>query len=252
MIFLSATPLPLWFYIVWAISILVWLSNIAFRINSALRYLKAFNLVVSSLCIAGLLMELPFYLKPSFPKSNYEKLYVIGDSVSAGIGGTKEETWPKILHKKYGINVVNLSKSGATVASAIRQAAQIKTENAMVFLEIGGNDLFAPTPAKTFEESLKQILKKVSSPTRLVVMLELPLMPWDIKYGNIQRRLAKQFNVILIPKRFFVSVLAAKNATLDLAHLSQNGHQLMAEKIWSLIKPSILSTVKPNENQDSN
>ena len=71
---------------------------------------------------------------------------MIGDSISAGIGNRDEQTWPKILRQKYKIEVIDVSVAGATVNSALKhQANQVKSDNSIVLLEIGGNDLFAPT-----------------------------------------------------------------------------------------------------------
>ena len=238
-IFLSATPLALWFYIIWTIAIVSWLFPLIrgrCRISKLSTFLTIFAAFLS---IAAVVAELRFQLKPPLPEGKFEKLYVIGDSVSAGIGGLNEQTWPKIFHKKYGINVIDLFESGATIASAMRQANQVDSENVIIFLEIGGNDLFGPTPYTIFEKDLKMLLETICSSKRTVVMLELPLQPWQIQYGMIQRRVARQFGIVLIPKRFFVSVLSPKGTTVDLAHLSPAGHKLMAEKVWCLLKDSL-------------
>jgi lysophospholipase L1-like esterase len=164
-----------------------------------------------------------------------EKLYVIGDSVSAGIQGPNEATWPRLLAERCAIDVNNLAESGATVATAIRQARQIGDGPGLVLLEIGGNDLFAPTPTARFREDLDRLLRQVTGPNRTVVMLELPLLPWQMEYGRIQRQVARSHGVILVPKRFFVRVLRHKGATLDLAHLSSEGHRKMANEVAALL-----------------
>ena len=104
---------------------------------------------------------------------------------------------------------------------------------------IGGNDLFAPTPYVQFKRDLRNLMEIVNDTNCTIVMLELPLFPWDIEYGRIQRESAKQFDVILIPKRFFIRVLSEKGSSTDLAHLSAKGHQLMAEVVWSLLEPNL-------------
>jgi lysophospholipase L1-like esterase len=65
-------------------------------------------------------------------------------------------------------------------------------------------------------------------------MLELPLIPLSNRFGEIQRRLARRHSVVLVPKRFFSSVLIGEQATLDGLHLSPAGHQKMADMIWEL------------------
>jgi acyl-CoA thioesterase-1 len=192
-------------------------------------------ITVLGLTLTAVSIELRYSLKPAMPNQLYEKLYIIGDSVTAGIGNKDEVTWPGIIQKKVKADIIDLAQSGATVATVLRQAEQIDTKNALVLCEIGGNDLFGPTPYSEFRSNLNLILQRVKKNGNTVVMLELPLLPWQIEYGRIQRQLANEFNVILIPKRFFAAVLSQEQASSDLAHLTYKGHQLMAEQIWSLI-----------------
>jgi acyl-CoA thioesterase-1 len=70
-------------------------------------------------------------------------------------------------------------------------------------------------------------------------MLELPLPPLYNRYGEIQRRLAGRHHVLLIPKRYFASVLIGSTATIDSLHLSAAGHQKMSEMIWQVVSPAL-------------
>ena len=247
MIVLSATPLPVWFYALWVVSVLC---------HFLLRgHKKTVKRVVGGaaigLCVIAVSIELPFHFQPNLKRGDFERVYIIGDSISAGIGGKDERPWPEIFRDEYGIEVNDLSVAGATVTTALKQAGQIDRPaspdsrasrggpDAMVFIEIGGNDLFENTPYNLFEESLSQILRKATESGRLVVMLELPLRPRDIRYGRVQRRLAEKYGVVLVPKHFFAGIFATKGATIDLVHLSPAGHRLMAERAWNLLKGSI-------------
>ena len=66
-------------------------------------------------------------------------------------------------------------------------------------------------------------------------MLELPLPPLYNRFGAIQRRLARRYGVVLIPKRYFAAALSGEAATIDGLHLSPAGHRKMAAMIWSLV-----------------
>jgi acyl-CoA thioesterase-1 len=236
-ILLSATPLTLWFYILWGMAVIAWLIACSRPSMPQARFYS--QIAVTILCCTAITIELPYHLAPRIPKGEHKTLYVIGDSVSAGIGGVKEMPWPMILGKEHHINTVNLAIAGATAKSAIKQAKQVQDHNTIVLIEIGGNDMLAPTPTKDFEASLKQVLIIVTNPPRTAIMLEFPLLPLQNEYGRIQRGLAKKHGIVLIPKRFFVDVLSSPNATVDLAHLSQSGHKLMAEKVWLVISPAM-------------
>ncbi len=249
LIFLSATPLSFCFYAIWILSIVTWVT--LFNISKIKRYLfKYFAFAAVGLSILAAMLELPFLLMPDIPNQNFDSLYVIGDSVSAGLGKRNEITWPRLLKKKYGVNVNDLSVAGAKVESAINQAKKINAFEAMILIEIGGNDLLSSTKSSKFKENLSQVLEKVSSGDNTVIMLELPLLPRQIKYGRIQRQMAERYGVILIPKRFLCSVFSQKGATIDLAHLSDKGHKLMAQEIWSLIKENFKNS-KINEEINS-
>jgi lysophospholipase L1-like esterase len=190
-------------------------------------------------CVIAVLLEMPFHFQPSLDRGDFDCVYVIGDSISAGIGAKDERPWPVVFREEYGVEVIDLSAAGATVNSALSQARQIDRPDAIVFIEIGGNDLFENTSYNLFEQGLSQILKMATESKRLVVMLELPLRPRDIQYGRIQRRLAGKYGVVLVSKHFFARIFATKGATVDLVHFSQLGHQLMAERVWNLLKGSI-------------
>ena len=237
LIFLSATPLYGWFYVIWGLAFVAFLY-VVLQWKKDSRKSAFIRIIFILICLTAIVMELPFHLSPRMPNKSCSKLYVIGDSVSAGIGGKGEKSWPVILSKQYNINIANLAVAGATVGSAIPQANRIVDDNTIILLEIGGNDLFGPTPPAQFENDLRNLLQKVVNSNRAVIMLELPLRSCDIEYGMIQRKLAKRYNVMLIPKEFMASVFAEKDATVDLVHLSSKGHQLMADKVWALLKDS--------------
>jgi len=238
LVILSATPLNGWIYVIWAASFLAFLFVIILRPHSVFLS-KLCKTAFLCICVIALLAEWPFHLNQKIPQNSFEKLYVIGDSVSAGIGGKNEHSWPKIFGEQHGVEVINLAMSGATAGSALTQTGKVTDEHSIVFIEIGGNDLFAPTPIPVFEQNLRSLLQKVTNSNRVILMLELPLAPLHIRYGHIQRKLADEYGVILIPKSFLADVLSTKGATVDLAHLSSEGHKIMADKVWSLLGKSL-------------
>jgi len=236
-----SVPAISWLVIIpWMICILVFFILSAMRSQRTDKPLKVSRLILGSRCLIAMIAETPFHIRKAMPQSKHERLYVVGDSVSAGIGRQDELTWPVIMAQEHGVDVTNLAMAGATVNSAIKQAKQIESLNAIVLLEIGGNDLFAPTPFDEFERDLRTILEIVQKEGRVVVMLELPLLPHLIGYGQIQRRLAKEYNIVFVPKRFLVGVFGTRGATMDMAHLTPEGHELMAEKVWRLLGDNLV------------
>jgi acyl-CoA thioesterase-1 len=238
LIAVSAAPLPYWLYGLAGGATLLWL--VAERSHGArlLARRKWLRGSVAALWVIGAALELPYHLSPILAASGHPKLYVIGDSVAAGVNDREKDTWPRLLARSHAIEVTDLSRIGATAASALKQAEDLPTNGGMILLEIGGNDLLGSTSATDFEGDLDRLLSHVCSPGRVVLMFELPLPPIRNAYGRVQRRLASEYGVVLIPKRIFLAVLTGEGMTLDSVHLARAGHEQMAEAVWSLIAPA--------------
>ena len=125
---------------------------------------------------------------------------------------------------------------GETAASALNRAKKAQITGSVVIVAIGGNDILGSTTAEQFENDLDALLAHLAAPHRQIVLFELPLPPFCYEYGRVQRVVAAKHNVTLIPRRVFLSVIAGSDSTLDTIHLSQSGHQYMADCVWRLVK----------------
>lgn len=234
----SATPFPLSLYAVFLASITVWLvvENIdRFRTQRTMRLSRVAVVIVALGLIAS---EVPYTVTPTLRQSMRPRLYVIGDSISAGLGPERPR-WPDRLAAKYHVAVTNLAMPGATAEDALLQAAKIAEPAALVLVEIGGNDLFYGRSSRRFREDLDRLLGRLRGPERTIVMLELPLFPFYDAFGRAQRAMARKHDVLLIPKRHFARVLSAPGATEDGLHLSATGADAMADTLYPMLAPAL-------------
>ncbi len=233
----SATPSPLWFDGLLAAVFLAWfLGEEVARTRRIFRPVPL-RFALIGLVVADVLLEIPHVLEPQLPPGKGGRLYVIGDSISAGIGD-RHPPWPEVLARRYRVSVTNLARAGSVVSEAVEWARQITEPDAVVLIEIGGNDLLNGTSAHDFARHLAALLAAVARPGRTIVMLELPLIPLYAGYGQAQRHLAAQYAVFLLPKRYFAAVLSAPGASLDGLHLSEAGTQLMASTLYPFLAPA--------------
>src|SRR5262245_18229059 len=82
--------------------------------------------------------------------------------------------------------------------------------------------------ARHLDELLTKARGDVERP-RTVLMLELPIIPGAWAFAAWQRHFAAKHGVILIPKRVMADVILTEANVVDGLHLSQRGHERMAE-----------------------
>ena len=92
------------------------------------------------------------------------------------------------------------------------------------------------TDASVFRTKLDILVSSLRADKHQVLLLELPLLPFQNAYGAAQRDVAAKHGVAMLPKRCFAGVLGTENGTLDGLHLSQAGHNAMADIIADVVK----------------
>lgn len=228
----SSTAIPYWYYAIAMTATLAWIAS---RYKTHWR--KRMSLLFAGAWLVAAAIELPYHVTPSLSPASSRKIAIIGDSVTAGVGGDeKSETWPSILAREYQLQVQDISHVGETAASALKRANSHSISADVVVVEIGGNDILGSTSSSQFGRDLDALLSHLKAPGRQVVMFELPLPPFYHEYGRMQRGVAAKHNTVLVPRHVFLSVLAGGDSTLDTIHLSQSGHQFMAETVWEVVK----------------
>lgn len=226
---LSSTPLPAFIYHLWITAFIIYLLT-------RKKFPVLAILLLTTVSITVILIELPWHFPDKIAMDKVEQIYVIGDSISAGMGNAEERTWTVLLSEELETPVVNLAVAGATVSSALRkQVPEVTGRNNLVFLEIGGNDLLNHNSTKQYETDLTKIIRHLTASSNQIVWFELPLLPQYYTYGRIQRKLAQQYKINLIPKSVLTTVFCTKDATSDGIHLTTKGHEIMKQRIQKLL-----------------
>jgi acyl-CoA thioesterase-1 len=105
----------------------------------------------------------------------------VGDSTGIGLGardggGYVERLFARIVQKRPGSTLINLSAAGATTADAVdKQLPRLDAAGAtLVTVCVGMNDLLRGHEAKQFAENYETLVVKLRQPGRLVVLANLP------------------------------------------------------------------------------
>ena len=175
-----------------------------------------------------------------------------GDSITAGYGIDSYDAFPALIQEKldqsgYNYRAVNAGLSGETSAGGVRRVDWILQQKVDIFvLELGGNDgLRGIDPADT-KRNLQAIMDRVweTYPDVIMVLTGMEAPPnmgeaYTTAFRSIYRELADENEVIFMP---FILEGVAGDPDLNLPdgiHPTEEGHEIVARNIWSLIEPHL-------------
>lgn len=242
LVILSSTPMSGVFFRMMGIAIFGLFIALQIGSKTLLLFTHILRGLVAFCSLYSMNNEMKYCNIPHLPRANYSHIFIIGDSISAGVAYKDEKTWADIIKERSGKKVVGLWGAGATIGDSLNRAGLVFGEN-LVIMEIGENDILRKTPVERFERDMEMLFKTLFRKGRTLVMLELPVPPLYTEYAQVQRRLAKKYGVYLIPKRFFAEVVIGADTTVDGFHLSSEGHEKLADIIWQTVKNTLDSNI---------
>ena len=218
----SACPLPRWWYGFVYCSAAWWAFASRPGWAKGWRYGSAAALAAPVLWGAG--WELTWQVAPAIPPAAGRALVVVGDSLTAGVGG-EADRWPDLLADRHDVRAVTVAVAGARVADALGPPGwDLPESGGVLLLELGGNDMLGGTSPGAFRVDLRTLLERLKRRAAArggtVVTLGLPLPPFHAAYGRAQRAACAEAGVPLIPRRVLAGVLFGPDATTDGLHLS--------------------------------
>jgi len=179
-------------------------------------------------------------------------LLFFGNSLTAGYGleDPSTDAFPARIQKKItdaGLpwRVVNAGLSGETSAAGLRRVDWVLRQRVDIFiLELGGNDGLRGLPPETTRANLQVIIDRVRTkyPAATIVLAGIAAPPnmgadFTRAFGAVFPELAKKNGLPLIP--FLLEGVAGRPefSQPDGIHPTGKGHALVAETVWSTLKP---------------
>ena len=176
------------------------------------------------------------------------KIVAFGDSLTAGLGVSRDQSYPGQLEKKiqalgYAYQVINAGVSGETTAGGVRRTEWIlKSQPALVILELGANDALRGQPLQQSYTNLETIIIRLKEEGVGVILagMKIPLNygeAYTQEFEEMYEKLAAELQVPLIP--FFLEGVAAQRELNqgDGIHPTPEGYALVAENVWKVLKP---------------
>ena len=190
------------------------------------------------------------YSKIPFLQMN--NILFFGDSLTAGygLGNVADESFPALIGQKIkaaGLpyTITNAGVSGDTSSGGLARIDYWLNKPPSVFiLELGINDIFRGITPKTTMSNLQAIIDKVKlkyPEAKLALMgMEIPAFipgAFAMEFQALFRKLAQVNQMVFVP--FFLEGVAglAHLNMKDGLHPSAIGYQIIADKIWPVLRP---------------
>ncbi|MDC0586158.1 arylesterase [Gammaproteobacteria bacterium] len=182
----------------------------------------------------------------------FQKILVLGDSLSAGLGVNYEQAWPSLLQKRMLKNnlkysVVNAGISGDTTSGGLSRLPKLidKHQPSFLILELGGNDGLRGTSLKAVKKNMRGMIDMAQNKNITVVLMGVQLPP---NYGEIYTRsfqdifssLASEYGLVLI-QGTLKQMITDNLMQSDGIHPNVEGHIEIEKTAWGQILPLLTS-----------
>ena len=177
-----------------------------------------------------------------------KSLLILGDSISAGYGMSKEKQWSEVLkeklnQEKISLKIINASVSGETTGGGLVRSDKLLQNNMTSYLliELGGNDALRGYPPQTVKSNLLEIINLGKTYGSKSIIMQIRIPP---NYGNryrnefesIYTEIAEETGSLYMP--FMLNNIALeKNLMMaDGIHPTEEAQPLIAEEIFNYLK----------------
>ncbi|MCD6050718.1 MAG: lysophospholipase L1-like esterase [Verrucomicrobia bacterium] len=200
-----------------------------------------------------LAMTVLFMLADNLPAADTaapKSVLILGDSLAAGYGITREEAFPALLQKKIETaklpyRIVNGGVSGDTTAGGLRRIDwMLKQPADVLIVELGGNDGLRGIPPAETKKNLQGIIDKAKQkyPQIRIIVAGMQMPPnmgedYTKAFAEVFPSIAQANKATLIP---FLLEGVGGQADLnqpDGIHPTPKGHQVVAENVWKVLEP---------------
>lgn len=177
-----------------------------------------------------------------------KKIVAFGDSLTAGLGVSSEESYPAQLEKHlqergFHYEVVNAGVSGETSAGGLRRVEWIlKSRPTVVILELGVNDGLRGLPLEQTYANLRSIIDRLRNAGVMVILAGMRIPPnygesYTGEFFEMYERLAKELSLPLIP--FLLEGVAAQPGLnqADGVHPTAEGYTIVAQNAFQTLEP---------------
>jgi acyl-CoA thioesterase I len=192
-----------------------------------------------------------FLITLQFANAKDDTILFLGDSLTEGLGVTKDEAFPKLVEiliqteLKKNITVINAGVSGSTTSDGLdRLKWYLKKKPSIVFLALGANDGLRGLNLKQSQKNLEEIIKFAQESNSKVLLAGMLIPPnYGPQYTENFRKMYEEIkDKYKLKSMDFLLEGVAGNKELnqsDGIHPNEQGHKIIAKNVFEFIKKEL-------------
>ena len=192
-----------------------------------------------------------FLITLQFANAKDDTILFLGDSLTEGLGVTKDEAFPKLVkiliqkELKKDISIINAGVSGSTTSDGLDILKwYLKKKPSIVFLALGANDGLRGLDLKQSQKNLEEIIKYAQESGAKVLLAGMLIPPnygpeYSENFRKMYEEIKDKYKLKSMP---FLLDQVAGNKNLnqsDGIHPNEQGHKTIAKNVFEFIKKDL-------------
>lgn len=163
---------------------------------------------------------------------------VVGDSLVAGTGASRDEAWPEVLAGRTGWEVINAGVPGDTTAGARARLSGLVSDYRpdAVIIAIGGNDFLRNVPDTETRANLEAMIRDSLAATPHVALVAIPSVSVGravvgrLSDHEMYGELVRGQRIVLL-SAIVSEVLSRTELRADRIHANREGYALIGARV---------------------
>ena len=171
------------------------------------------------------------------PLSDQGVVLAFGDSLTAGNGVKKGNSYPSILAELIDRVVINAGVPGETSQAGLKRLPALldKHQPELIIITHGGNDLIRKLDQIKLVQNLNAMIRTAKKNGASVILIGIPRPGIFLSSDELYKNVALDYN-IPIENEIIADVLSEASLKSDAIHPNAKGYRLIAESIYELMK----------------
>ncbi len=194
--------------------------------------------VLSAIAIILILFSFISKERTIKPLNPNDTILAFGDSLTYGYNANPNESYPSILGRLSGYNIINAGIPAETSQDGLRRLPALLEDKKikLIILFFGGNDIMQRLPTTQLKANLKTMIHMAKEKDIDVLLISIPNIGlFGLSPLSLYEEISEEENIPLL-QGMMADILGKPSLKSDQIHPNTMGYKVMGEKIYEKLK----------------